>query len=114
MVLELVTLAIEEKNIELFKGAGMNRAPHPWLWKCSLLMRPKVTCLLEVCFRNSSLNMILSGVAWEKRITFGQGKEKSRLRTCMVTFSLHEVTFGEGWSWQVTFGAWLAPSPNVT
>ncbi|MED6174561.1 hypothetical protein PIB30_070200 [Stylosanthes scabra] len=33
-----------------------------------LMQRPKVTCLLEVCFRNSSLDMILSGVAWDKHV----------------------------------------------
>ncbi|MED6200821.1 hypothetical protein PIB30_088997 [Stylosanthes scabra] len=61
------------------------------------LKRPKVTCLLEVFFRNSSLDMILSGVAWDKKNHVWPRHEKSRLRPCGVSrLRLTWVTFGLG------------------
>ncbi|MED6224865.1 hypothetical protein PIB30_088296 [Stylosanthes scabra] len=61
------------------------------------LMRPKVTCLLEVCFRNSSLDMILSGVAWDKKNHVWPRNERSRLRPCEVSrLRLTWVMFGLG------------------
>ncbi|MED6141308.1 hypothetical protein PIB30_102120 [Stylosanthes scabra] len=46
------------------------------------MQRPKVTCLLEVCFRNSSLD-----IAWDKHVWPKKGE---------VTFRLTWVTFGLG------------------
>ncbi|MED6142011.1 hypothetical protein PIB30_109232, partial [Stylosanthes scabra] len=62
-----------------------------------LMQRPMVTCLLEVCFRNSSLDMILSGVAWDKKNHVWPRNERSRLRPCGVSrLRLTWVTFGLG------------------